>query len=220
MCMRFCRGSFVALFSVFLVLGMLLLGCSGSEEDTKSEGDTLSSTNGGPKQYSSPPPMKIDESKSYSALIRTTMGDITIELFADEVPITVNNFVFLAREGFYTGSPFHRVMKGFMIQTGTPAGTDFTGPGYAFEDEAVTRNYTMGTVAMANRGPDTNGSQFFICDADKNLSKDYTIFGSVTEGMDVVHAIASVEVGAQPHGEVSKPAVDVHIERVEIHEGN
>jgi cyclophilin family peptidyl-prolyl cis-trans isomerase len=164
--------------------------------------------------------MAIDPDKKYSAVIETTMGDITIELFPKEVPQTVNNFVFLAREGFYANVKFHRIIKGFMIQTGDPTGTGTGGPGYRFNDELVMRDYTPGVVAMANAGPNTNGSQFFIVQGDgaRGLPKNYTIFGHVTSGMDVVDKIASVPVRPSPQGEQSVPTEDVRIKTITIEE--
>src|SRR5207244_791734 len=120
------------------------------------------------KKYDKPPEMKIDANKKYTATIDTDKGKIVLELFAKEAPKTVNNFVFLAREGFYDGTIYHRVIPGFMIQGGDPTGTGRGGPGYQFENENkdTQRKYDKGTVGMANAGPDTNGSQFFIMDAD------------------------------------------------------
>jgi peptidylprolyl isomerase len=162
--------------------------------------------------------MTIDTNKTYTATLHTTKGDIVIQLLAKEDPTTVNNFVFLAQQGFYNNVPFHRVIQGFMIQSGDPTGTGAGGPGYKFNDEPVTRDYTPGTVAMANAGPNTNGSQFFIMDGDYSgkLPKNYTIFGEVTQGMDVVQAIASVPVGPSATGEVSKPLQPVSITSVDI----
>ncbi|HZU04700.1 MAG TPA: peptidylprolyl isomerase [Chloroflexota bacterium] len=173
-----------------------------------------------PKQWSSPPPMLLDLSHQYFATLTTTLGEITLELFAQEVPLTVNNFVFLAREGFYDNVPFHRIIKGFMIQTGDPTGTGTGGPGYRFPDEPVTRDYEPGIVAMANAGPNTNGSQFFIMHGDRRgqLPKNYTIFGRVVSGMDVVDRIANVPVRLSPLGEPSVPTQDVRIVRVTITE--
>src|SRR5258708_10444567 len=119
-------------------------------------------------------------------------GDITIEVFSQEAPKTVNNFVFLARQGFYNGVIFHRTINGFMIQGGDPTGSGRGGPGYRFADEKVQRRYTRGIVAMANSGPNTNGSQFFIVHgADAGLPPAYTIFGQVSDGMDTVEKIAT-----------------------------
>ena len=115
-----------------------------------------------PKQYNAPPPMSIDPNAKITATMHTSSGAIVFELFASEAPNTVNNFVFLAREGFYDGVIFHRIIKGFMCQSGDPEGTGMGGPGYSFADEPVTRDYLPGTLAMANAGPNTNGSQFFV----------------------------------------------------------
>jgi len=171
-------------------------------------------------KWSSPPEMKIDVNKQYQATLKTNKGDITIELFPKEAPLTVNNFVFLARQGFYDGVKFHRVVRGFVIQTGDPTGTGSGGPGYTFPDEPVSRDYVTGTVAMANAGPNTNGSQFFITLADLSatLPKKYTIFGIVTDGFDTVRKIANVPVTVSSSGEMSSPTVDVHIETVIIQE--
>jgi cyclophilin family peptidyl-prolyl cis-trans isomerase len=172
------------------------------------------------KQWSSPPPMQLAEGRQYTATLHTTKGPIVIELLATEAPRTVNNFVFLAREGFYDGVPFHRVIKGFMIQTGDPTGTGTGGPGYRFDDEPVSRDYEPGIVAMANAGPNTNGSQFFIMHGDGrgSLPKNYTIFGQVLAGQDVVNALANVPVQASPRGERSVPTEEIRIDRVTIDE--
>ena len=170
-------------------------------------------------QWSSPPEMQIDPSKHYTAVISTTMGDITVDLLTDDAPKTVNNFVFLARQNFYDNVKFHRIISGFMIQTGDPEGTGRGGPGYRFPDEPVKRRYTKGIVAMANAGPNTNGSQFFIVHGqDAGLPPDYTIFGQVSNGIDVVDKIASVPVGRSPSGENSVPQEDVRITHVTVQE--
>ncbi len=146
------------------------------------------------KSYDSAPDLTIDLSKSYSATIETNLGDIEIDLLAERSPLAVNNFVFLAREGFYDDVIFHRVISGFMIQGGDPTGTGRGGPGYRFRDETEgAGDYGRGTVAMANAGPNTNGSQFFICHGDAPLPHSYTIFGKVTSGMDTVDAIAALD---------------------------
>ena len=162
--------------------------------------------------------MQLEQGKDYSAVLHTNKGDITVELFATDAPATVNNFVFLAQQGFYTNVPFHRIVKGFVIQTGDPTGSGSGGPGYRFNDEPVTRDYTRGTLAMANAGPNTNGSQFFICltDLTGRLPKNYTIFGAVTDGMDVVDAIAAVPTRTGRSGENSTPTEPVTLESVEI----
>lgn len=164
--------------------------------------------------------MTTDPSKRYVAIMETTKGTIKLELFASEAPKTVNNFVFLARDGFYDGVKFHRIVKDFMIQGGDPLGNGTGGPGYTFEDEPVTRDYVPGIIAMANRGANTNGSQFFIMHgAVPGLPKDYTIFGEVTEGLNVVNEIAKTPVGMSRTGEKSRPLEDVVIRRITIQEG-
>ena len=142
------------------------------------------------KRYSAPPEMQIEMNRTYHAVIKTNKGDIHLELNPAEAPLTVNNFVVLARDGYYDGVTFHRVVPRFVIQGGDPTGTGSGGPGYNFKDEAVTRPYKAGTVAMANAGPNTNGSQFFICLEDQpGLPPNYTIFGDTVTGMDVVRNI-------------------------------
>ncbi|MGQ9813547.1 MAG: peptidylprolyl isomerase [Candidatus Roseilinea sp.] len=144
------------------------------------------------KQYKNPPAMTIDPNKKYTARIKTGKGDIVVELFADKAPKTVNNFVFLAREGYYDNTTFHRVIKPFMIQGGDPTGTGRGGPGYRFEDEfhKDLRHDAPGILSMANAGPNTNGSQFFITHIPTpHLDNRHTVFGRVIEGMDVVNAI-------------------------------
>ncbi len=142
------------------------------------------------KRYNAPPPMQIDTTKTYYATIRTNKGDIRLQLNPAEAPLTVNNFVALARDGFYDGVTFHRVVPHFVIQGGDPQGNGTGGPGYQFQDEPVRRPYKAGTVAMANAGPNTNGSQFFICLEDQpGLPPNYTIFGDTVAGMDVVQNI-------------------------------
>jgi cyclophilin family peptidyl-prolyl cis-trans isomerase len=165
------------------------------------------------KSYAKPPEMTIDPQRSYRATIETSAGTMTADLFTSDAPKTVNNFVFLAREGFYEGVIFHRVIKGFMIQGGDPTGTGTGGPGYKFADEPVKRSYERGTLAMANAGPNTNGSQFFIMHADYGLPPNYTIFGKLTSGEDVLDSIAQARTGAN-----DRPAEPVRIERVEITE--
>lgn len=143
-------------------------------------------------QWSNPPEMTIDSTKSYSATLQTENGDIILQLFATESPFTVNNFVFLARQGYYDGVTFHRVIAGFMAQGGDPTGTGAGGPGYNFDDE-VDNDLSFdrqGLLAMANAGPGTNGSQFFITYAPTpHLTGKHTIFGEVIQGMDVALAI-------------------------------
>jgi len=149
------------------------------------------------KQWNSPPPMTIDPKKNYTATMETSKGTIEIELFAKDAPKTVNNFVFLAREGFYDGVTFHRVISNFMIQGGDPTGSGRGGPGYKFEDEVRTNpnKHGTGSLSMANAGPNTNGSQFFITHSPQpHLDGKHTVFGKVTSGMDVVNAIRQGDV--------------------------
>ena len=148
------------------------------------------------KEYKKAPDLTIDKTKKYTATIQTTAGAMTAELFASEVPVTVNNFVFLANDHYYDGVIFHRVIEGFMIQGGDPTGTGRGGPGYRFNDEPVKRKYTRGTLAMANSGPNTNGSQFFVMHKDYGLPPNYTIFGKLTSGENVVDSVATAKTGA------------------------
>jgi cyclophilin family peptidyl-prolyl cis-trans isomerase len=155
------------------------------------------------KQYDAPPEMAIDPAKCYTATIDTELGPVVIDLFAAEAPVTVNNFVFLVRDGYYDGVTFHRVIRGFMAQTGDPTGTGRGGPGYRFADEfsPTLRHDGPGVVSMANAGPGTNGSQFFITfAATPHLDDHHAVFGRVVEGMDVVLAIPERDPGraAQP----------------------
>ena len=145
-----------------------------------------------PKQWNKPPEMKIDPAKTYLATMETDRGTIELELYAQHAPKTVNNFYFLAGEGFYDGVSFHRVIANFMIQGGDPTGTGRGGPGYRFEDETQGNplKHEAGVISMANAGPNTNGSQFFITHSPQpHLNGRHTVFGKVVEGQDVVDAI-------------------------------
>jgi cyclophilin family peptidyl-prolyl cis-trans isomerase len=165
-------------------------------------------------QYDAPPEMTIDLAKTYSGTLHTNHGDIAIEFDAVKSPQTVNNFVFLARDGFYDGVIFHRVISGFMVQGGDPTGTGMGGPGYKFRDELEgSGKYDRGTVAMANAGPNTNGSQFFICHTDVGLPHSYTIFGKVTSGLEAVDSIAATPTGGQ-----DRPVDDCVINSVTVTE--
>ena len=207
---------------IFLTL-ITFISCS-NESDTlnesvqlnanEQEGDVLSNN----KVYDSMPEMNIDISKKYTAVIKTSMGDMSIEFFTEDAPMTVNNFINLSRDGYYDNVIFHRVISGFMIQGGDPSGTGHGEmgkyPGYKFEDELNNqRSYDKGILAMANAGPDTNGSQFFIMHVNYPLPYQYTIFGFVTDGLEVIDKIASVETG-----DGDKPVNDVIIETVEVKE--
>ena len=169
-----------------------------------------------PKTFSSPPEMEIDPSKRYVAEMETSMGSMTIELDPIAAPKTVNNFVFLARQGFYDGVIFHRVIQGFVLQGGDPEGTGRGGPGYRFEDELPKAGrYEVGSLAMANAGPNTNGSQFFVISGPSGvrLPPQYSLFGKVVKGLDVVDAIEKVPTGAG-----DRPKEDVVIVSVTITE--
>ena len=151
------------------------------------------------KSYAKSPEMGIDPKKTYTATIETSAGTMQAELFAAEAPKTVNNFVFLARDGYYGGVIFHRVIRGFMIQGGDPTGTGRGGPGYQFADEPVKRPYKRGTLAMANAGPNTNGSQFFLISGPNGvqLPPQYSLFGQIVTGLDVLEAMQSLPTGTQ-----------------------
>jgi len=160
--------------------------------------------------------MEIDKRKTYTAVLNTSKGVVKIGLQADKTPITVNNFISLARKDFYNGTIFHRAIKDFMIQGGDPKGDGTGGPGYQFDDEPFEGEYTRGTVAMANSGPNTNGSQFFILHQDYDLPKNYVIFGKVIEGMEVVDQIAESPTKPNASGEGSVPVEPTKISSVEI----
>ena len=177
--------------------------------------------------YAKPPKMTIDPNKTYTATMVTSCGTITIELNARAAPVGVNNFVFLAENGFYDGTTFHRIVKDFVIQGGDPEGTGQGGPGYGFaiETDASTTFDTPGVVAYANSGPDSNGSQFFITlqatpQLDPTPQSSYTIFGQVIKGMDVVEKIGKIPGTSNPGipGENSVPTETVYIEKVTIQE--
>ena len=150
------------------------------------------------------------------ATLHTNHGPVAVELFDEDAPKTVDNFLKLARDGFYDGLTFHRVIKDFMIQGGDPEGTGTGGPGYTFEDEINDHKVERGALAMANAGPNTNGSQFFVVTTESApwLDGKHTVFGRVSAGMEAVDAIEGVETGAQ-----DRPVEPVVIERVEVHEG-
>jgi cyclophilin family peptidyl-prolyl cis-trans isomerase len=157
------------------------------------------------KQWSKPPEMEIDPKKNYTATLHTDKGDIQVHLFADRTPLTVNNFVFLARQGFYDGTIFHRVIGNFMAQGGDPTGSGRGGPGYKFKDEfhPQLRHDKPGILSMANSGPNTNGSQFFITHASTAwLDGKHSVFGKVIQGLDVL-----LSIPPRDPGEVKNPAV-------------
>jgi cyclophilin family peptidyl-prolyl cis-trans isomerase len=195
------RGAAIGLLVLVLITIILWLamGRSNKQALTASEPSQESASNS--KQYASYPPLTIDESKQYFAkFVMAKGGEFTVQLYADKSPITVNNFVFLARDGFYDGVTFHRVLEGFMAQGGDPTGTGMGGPGYEFPNEQNDLTFDKeGVVAMANAGIDTNGSQFFITFGPAEaLNGRYTIFGQVIEGMDVVNGITLRDPNQNP----------------------
>lgn len=148
-----------------------------------------------PRTYSAPPAMTIDTSKQYTAIIETEKGNLVLELFASDVPMTVNNFVFLARDGFYDGLTFHRVIPGFVAQGGCPIGDGTGNPGYRFDDEFSEHTHVTGALSMANSGPNTNGCQFFITYTPQHhLDGKHSVFGQLIEGMDVLESIEPGDV--------------------------
>lgn len=200
-----------------LVAAPVLAGCGSSDSasDTAAATSADAST-GGAKSWSSPPKMAIDPKATYTAVLRTSEGNISIALDPKQAPKTVNNFVFLSKEGFYDGLTFHRVIPDFVIQGGDPDGNGTGGPGYTFEDELPKSGaYKLGSVAMANSGPSTNGSQFFIITGQQGvqLPPNYSLFGQVIKGQDVADKISTM---AAPGTESPDPPVT--IEKVTITE--
>ena len=181
------RWIVTAVAAIALIILIFALLQTQSNEENLPEESLMAN-----KEWSSPPKMTIDEQNEYTAVIETDLGNIVLRLFANESPITVNNFVFLAQEGYYDGVMFHRVIHNFMVQGGDPTGTGSGGPGYMFGDEVNNglKFDKPGLLAMANAGPGTNGSQFFITHVPTpHLTGNHTIFGEVIEGMDTVFAI-------------------------------
>lgn len=172
------------------------------------------SSRGAPRSYAAPPEMTLDPESDYHADFRTNQGNFRVRLLAAQAPLTVNNFVFLAQQGFYDGLIFHRVIENFMIQGGDPTGTGAGSPGYRFQDEIVPGLVfdAPGKLAMANSGPNTNGSQFFITTVPTpHLNGNHTIFGEIIEGQSVINAISRVETNAR-----DAPLRPVTIESIEI----
>ena len=181
------RWIVTAVAAIALIILIFVLLQTQSNEENLPEESLMTN-----KEWSIPPKMTIDEQNEYTAVIETDLGNIVLRLFANESPITVNNFVFLAQEGYYDGVMFHRVIHDFMVQGGDPTGTGSGGPGYMFGDEVNNglKFDKPGLLAMANAGPGTNGSQFFITHVPTpHLTGNHTIFGEVIEGMDTVFAI-------------------------------
>ena len=201
-----------------LIMVLIFSSCSSlavQEEESKIEVNK-GEENMSEKVYVSPPEIIIETDKLYKAIINTNLGEIEIELFQDTAPNTVNNFIFLSKDNYYDNVIFHRVISGFMIQGGDPSGTGHgemgKHPGYNFNDELNSpRKYLKGIVAMANAGPNTNGSQFFIMHEDYPLPYQYTIFGNVINGIDVVDKIASMETDAS-----DRPISDITILDIQI----
>lgn len=218
---------------LFIILGLFLSGCT-TKSETKTNNYSLENTNITiitPTETMTQTPSSTNEAQTASqktfAVIKTTLGDIKVELFADKTPITVENFVGLATgtkewihpatkikmtgKPLYDGVIFHRVIEDFMIQGGDPLGQGYGGPGYQFDDESFTGEYVRGTLAMANSGPDTNGSQFFIMHKDMALPKNYVIFGQVVEGIEVVDKIATTKTDSN-----DKPLTDIVIKSISV----
>lgn len=225
--------SLSVLLLLLLAAALLLAGCGSSDDSGGSDStsdDTSESTADSNSAdsastddvtardgaYDAPPTLKLDPKKTYTVRVKTSKGSFDIKVDPKAAPLAAANFVFLVKEGFYDGVVFHRILKDFMVQTGDPAGTGMGGPGYSIKDDPVKGDYERGTVAMANAGPDTGGSQFFIVHGstvDQTLPKDYVIFGSVDDaGMKTIDKIAAVEVQAGPTGEPSQPVEPVTIE--------
>lgn len=206
---------------VFLAIGFLGYKKFAPKPSTQSTANKSNEVNKetNVKKYDKYPDMVIDQNKKYTATFKTNKGDFTVELDAKNTPKTVNNFVFLSQKGFYDGLIFHRIIKDFMIQGGDPNGDGTGDPGYKFDDEPIVKDYLPGTLAMANSGKNTNGSQFFIMTGDYSggkLPKNYVIFGNVVTGMDIVTKIAETPV--ESGGEGSKPSEKVTIDSIVIGE--
>ncbi len=222
------------LLLVAIALPLLLVACGGddSSADASETGDATATTavetfqtptgitcsraepaaNGNGKTYDGPPELTVEDGVTYTATLATSCGDIVVELDAANAPITANNFIFLARDGFYDGLTFHRTVPGFVIQGGDPSGDGTGGPGYQFEDELPTDGYPQGSFAMANAGPSTNGSQFFIVTGQADLANDFSRFGRVTQGLEVAQGVESLGDAGQA------PSEPVYINSVTITE--
>lgn len=212
-------GIIAAFLLLFVGIIATIANQFGRQADQLSEYNTptIAATEISQNEDMKKPKLTINKTKKYSALMKTSVGDIEIELYADKTPITVNNFVTLAKKNFYKNVIFHRTIKGFMIQGGDPTGTGRGGPGYTIKDELFGGEYSRGILAMANTGaPDSGGSQFFIMHKDVPLPKTYAIFGKVTKGLDVVDSIA--EAPTKPEGEGSTPVEPVKIISITIFE--
>jgi cyclophilin family peptidyl-prolyl cis-trans isomerase len=220
--------AFKLLLSIIIIVsGLLVVSCESEEpepgitpapEKNIEQAPTEGPDDNGPDEtaqnkppevklmsWDKPPAMTIDTNKKYTAVMETVKGTMIIELFAKDVPTTVNNFVFLAREGYYDGTTFHRVIPGFMVQGGDRTGTGRGGPGYRFDDEFTGHGHDAGALSMANAGPNTNGSQFFIClTAQHGLDGRHAVFGQLVEGMDVLKSITPRDPNQNPQFEGDK----------------
>jgi cyclophilin family peptidyl-prolyl cis-trans isomerase len=208
-------------------LALAAAGCSGEDAPSAAGGATPACGRpapppADPPRFDAPPPMTIDPAATYTATIDTSCGPIVARLDPRLAPVAVNSFVFLAREGFFDGLTFHRAVPGYVIQGGDPEGTGSGGPGYTFDTEPPPDGYPPGALAMANAGPGTNGSQFFIVTGDASfLPNDYTRFGRVVEGLDVARRLESYADTSIPPGDPRSGATTapLHIHSVRIDEG-
>ena len=196
----FVRASLFVATAAVLVLAVSACG-GGDKKDGGASDFAAACQKSDEKQWSAPPPTIIDPKLSYTAVIKTDKGDITVELYPDVAPVTVNSFVFLACKGFYEGVTFHRVIPGFVAQAGDPTGTGSGGPGYTIPDEFSSRPFEEGTLGMAKTSaPNSGGSQFFICYAPQSaLDGKYTVFGKVTAGLDVLGKITPRDPSQNPN---------------------
>lgn len=218
----------VGIFLLVIIASLLFFGRTyiknnwfNKEKASKNEQTKEKEVKNTEKKYDKAPEMIIDKNKKYSADIETSKGNFKVELDAKNVPIAVNNFVFLSKNNFYDGLTFHRIVKDFMIQGGDPKGDGTGDPGYKFNDEKIVGDYSPGTLAMANSGANTNGSQFFIMTGDYSngkLPKNYVIFGKVISGMDIIKNIAETPTSDNGSGEQSKPNEKVVINKITIEE--
>ena len=197
------RAFFWLLITMLTVTGLIITSCGDSEAEPAPAPSPAPEVK--VMKWDSPPEMAIDTGKKYTAVIETEKGNLVLELFAADVPRTVNNFVFLARQGYYDGTTFHRVIPGFMTQGGDPTGKGSGNPGYKFDDEFTKHWHEAGTLSMANSGANTNGSQFFICyTAQHGLDGKHTVFGQMVEGMDVLKNLTPRNPAENPQFEGDK----------------
>ncbi len=197
------RAFFWLLITMLTVTGLIITSCGDSEAEPAPAPAPAPEVK--VMKWDSPPEMAIDTGKKYTAVIETEKGNLVLELFAADVPRTVNNFVFLARQGYYDGTTFHRVIPGFMAQGGDPTGKGSGNPGYKFDDEFTKHWHEAGTLSMANSGANTNGSQFFICyTAQHGLDGKHTVFGQLVEGMDVLKNLTPRNPAENPQFEGDK----------------